>query len=328
MLNPDVAAPAGRVPGGDRVHAAGAEGRRSRVVPFASLQDGQEENQSMTSHESVPSPDEAGPPAPEPAPVPVPVPPADVTPLGGPRGGRGPSAGLWSAALVAALVAAFSSWGAGEATYRTYQPSEAAAAQSYRFKELNEQTAIANARNGAIVFGTLGGLLGLALGLAGGLSRLSVPGALAGAAAGLVLGAAAGALPAFGIMPWQWMHRHDDPTSTTLVPILIHVGLWCGLGAAAGLAFGLGRVGPKAAALVVGAFGGLAGALAGTVVHELVAALAFPMDRTDEPFAPTALTRLLPHLCVALFTAAGAVLTAGSLDRTGRKPLAGPADLA
>lgn len=226
---------------------------------------------------------------------------------GGADPGRRPgAAGLWLSAVVAALLAGAVSGAAGEWTRELSRPSDKESAQHYIWSALNQSMARHFGRNGAIVYGTLGGLLGLALGAAGGLARGSGSAAVAGAT-GLVLGAAAGASSAYVLLPWQWLHRADYATSMSLVPVLVHCGLWGGLGAAAGFAYGLGREGADAAALVRGALGGLVGALIGTVVHELVVALGFPTVRTDEVFATTTVTRMLPHLCVALFTAAGAV---------------------
>jgi hypothetical protein len=109
-------------------------------------------------------------------------------------------------------------------------------------------------------------------------------------------------------MPWHWEHQGEDKTATTLLPLIFHLSLWTALGAAAGLAYGLGRAGPRPSRLVAGALGGLAGAAAAAFVYEVVGALAFPQDRTDEVFATTASARVLAHLCVAALVAVGAVL--------------------
>ncbi len=155
-------------------------------------------------------------------------------------------------------------------------------------------------------------------GVAGGLSRRSAGGALAGGAAGLALGSAAGALPSFAIMPWQWEHRLDDPgTLDLMTPLLVHCGLWVGLGCAAGLAYGLGRNGARPAPLFAAALGGLVGAAVGAAVYEVVGASLFPLARTSFPISESAATRLLAQLCVAGFTALGAAL---SLRLAPRRP--------
>jgi hypothetical protein len=240
-------------------------------------------------------------PAVEPSSVAERVPAAAPTP-------RAP-ASPWIPALTAALLAGVASWLVGEAFLNHFKPSEKAASEPYNFGPLNREMRIANSYNGAIAFGALGGLLGLGLGAAGGLSRRSARHALAGALTGLVLGGAAGAAPSFGIMPWHWDHRNDDPSSSDLtVPLMLHLGLWCGLGTAAGLAYGLGRGGARPAPLVRGAVGGLIGAAVGTALFELVGAAALPMDLTTSPIAESTLARLLARLFIAVFAALGAVV--------------------
>lgn len=254
----------------------------------------------MQSHEAGPSPD--------------PIPPEPAAPAAasvGPAAPRPAAAAGWPMALTAALLAGVAAWLVGEATLGYFKPPLSISERYDRgFAALNQAQAKANGENGAVAFGALGGLLGLALGLAGGLSRRSVGAALAGAFVGLTLGAAAGALPAFVIAPWQWHHRSDDPDNAQLLmPLMLHAGLWCGLGAAAGLAYGLGRAGAKPGPLVAATLGGLVGAAAGTVVYEVVGALGFSLSETTNPISSTSSTRLLARLCVAGFTAAGVVLS-------------------
>jgi hypothetical protein len=222
--------------------------------------------------------------------------------------GRGAVIGIWLMALALAVITGTAAWGVEEAMHDYFKPSLAASEQNYIFTALNREMAQANARNGAVAFGALGGFLGLGLGLAGGLSRRSIQGIIYGMLSGLLLGAAAGALPSFVVMPWQWQHRYDDLTASTLVPLMIHAALWCGLGLTAGLSYAVGYSGFRLGRLGAGALGGLVGAAVGTLVYETTGALLFPQSRTDEPFAATAATRLLAPLCIALFVALGALL--------------------
>jgi hypothetical protein len=182
--------------------------------------------------------------------------------------------------------------------------------------------ATANAWNGAIDYGVLGGLLGLSLGLAGGLTRRSVGGAIVAACVGLVLGLAAGALPAFGVMPWYWGHHADDKATAGMLPLVFHCGLWAALGAAAGLAYGLGRAGQNPSRLVEGALGGLIGATLGSFAYEILGTLLFAQDRPDESFAATAAARVTAHVCIALFVALGAALMLDYPRRRAGKPVA------
>jgi hypothetical protein len=277
-------------------------------------------------------PDDANPAIPPPTSPPSERPAPPALPVNRATGGRA-NAREWLITLGAALIAGVASGLIGERTYDRFQPpasvAEATDALSLNLTALNAETAKANGRNGALVFGTLGGLLGLGLGMAGGLSRRSVQGAVTGALLGLLLGAVAGALPSFVMMPWQWHHRQDNADSdSVMLPILLHGGLWGVLGAAAGLAFGLGRWGLKPVRLVQGAVGGLVGAVLGAVVHDAIGFAVFPLERTDEAFASSRGARLMAHLCVAVCVAAGAVLVAGANrrpERTATPPTARPA---
>jgi hypothetical protein len=233
--------------------------------------------------------------------------------------GLGAQIRIWLLVMGLAMVAGGCAWLSGEFTLDYFKPSAAASENHRDPSALNREMLGVSARNGALAFGPLGGLLGLALGLAGGLSRRSASGALMGAFAGLILGAAAGALPSFGVMPWQWRHRNDDPSTTELlIPMFVHLGLWSGAGLTAGLAFGIGR-GFKPSWLFQAALAGLIGAMLGTFVYELGGAFLFPLERTANPFSDTASTRLLARLCVAGFVALGAVLALPSRRVTVRK---------
>lgn len=211
--------------------------------------------------------------------------------------------------LAAALLAGAAAWPVCEAFHEYFQPSEEAASQAYDFRQLNIEEAQTNSWNGAIVFGTLGGLLGMALGLAGGVTARSTRRAITGGLVGLVLGGLAGALPPFVIMPWHWMNKGDDPATLSLArPLMIHAGLWCGLGLAAGLAYGVGRFGGERLTLVEAALGGLIGAAIGTFVYEMAGAMLFPLGRTADPIAAVPMARLLALLCVSGFIALGILL--------------------
>jgi len=258
--------------------------------------------------------------SPNPAPPPPPEPPAPVSEFAGVAADRRPPARTWLVASAAALLAGVAAWLVGEATLDYYKPSKEAAEQLRNFVALNREQSIANGRNGAIAFGALGGLLGLGLGVAGGLSRRSTGAALAGGFVGLTLGAVVGALPAFAIMPWQWYHRHDDPYNADLVkPLMYHFGLWGGTGAVAGLAYGIGRSGLRLVPLVKTTLGGLIGAVVGTLVYELIGAMALPMSDTADPIPPTALGRVLARLCLVVFSALGVVLAIELQRRRGAK---------
>jgi hypothetical protein len=205
------------------------------------------------------------------------------------------------------LVAGVAAWLEGELVLDYFKPSLAASENFRDPRALNQEMPGVVARNGALTFGPLGGLLGLALGLAGGFSRKSAYGAVIGAIAGLILGTAAGALPSLVVMPWQYRHRNDDPwAADLLVPLLVHWGLWSGVGLAAGLAFGIGGA-LQPLRLAEAGLAGLVWAMVGTFVFEMAAALLFPMALTAVPISATAGSRLFARLCVAVFVALGAL---------------------
>lgn len=218
--------------------------------------------------------------------------------------------------LSLALLAGIAAWGCGELLLDHFKPSEAAAAQRFTFVELNKQTEWTNALNGAAAFGILGGLLGIALGIAGGLVRGSTKAAVFAAIAGLILGAAAGALPPFAVLPWHWRHRVDDAVNLDLLtPLLLHMALWSAIGLAAGLAFAIGTSGPRPVRLLEAAIAGLAGAMLGTFIFEVIGAIFFPADHTADPFSQTWITRLLARVCVAFFVGLGAVRALPAVKR-------------
>jgi hypothetical protein len=250
----------------------------------------------MTSDDAVPSPSDP------------PTPPREMTQPPDIKPDR--EVWVWVAIPVVAVLAGAAAWYCGELTLDRFNPSDKASSQRFDFSVLNKEMAWATSLNGAAAFAVLGGLLGLSLGLVGGLGRRSAAGAILGAAVGLFLGAAAGALPSFAIMPWHWKHRGDDEYRGQLVlPTLVHLGLWCSLGLTAGLAFGLGRYGPRPSRLFVTGAAGLIGAIIGTSLFELAGALLFPLDETVNPFSATWQTRLLARLSVALFVGLAVMLS-------------------
>ena len=250
-----------------------------------------------------------------------------------PAPSRGPklsTAGLGARVGIALLIiglaelGAVAAWLVGESTHGYFKPSLAASANYRDPSALNREMPGVNTRNGALTYGPLGGLLGLALGLAGGLARRSVGGAMQGAAVGLLLGIAAGALPSIVVMPWHWENWSDDPATTELLrPLIVHLGLWSAAGLAAGMAFAIGAQGFKPTRLLEAALAGLAGAMLGIFVYELLGAFLFPFDHTAEPFPGTPRTRLLARLCIAGFVGLGAIRSLPSTKRTRHEKFGG-----
>jgi hypothetical protein len=215
------------------------------------------------------------------------------------------TATIWAFALSAALAAAVASWINGEVYFEYFKPSVAAAADAYRFTALNREKAVADRRNTVIAYGFLGLALGLGLGLAGGLARRSIAMGILAAAAGGLLGGVAGTLTSYALVPV--FRQFMDPAEPTLVlPLLIHGGIWTPIGAAAGLAFGLGLGGRYRS--IRGLLAGLIGGLLGTIVYEVIQAVVFPLLRNEEIIGPTNISRLMPYVCVAVFVALMAAL--------------------
>jgi hypothetical protein len=220
----------------------------------------------------------------------------------------GPAA-LWSAALAAGLIAAVAAWLIGEAAHEFFQAAkveqivDGRKQESPTFETYNDATV----KNSLLAFGSLGGLLGMALGAGSGLARRAPLWAVMAAAMGLVLGGLAGAGATAVVLPTALDTRTFDENDL-IRPFLVHAGMWAPLGAAGGLAFGLGAR-RRGSGLAAAAIGGAVGALLGTAAYDLIGGVAFPFAKTDTPISQTWPTRLIARLCVALGTAAGAALS-------------------
>jgi hypothetical protein len=248
------------------------------------------------------------PPPPSPAPAEassdVSVPPInDAAALGR---GRSRTARLW--ALGAGAAAAIASWLLIEAAHDRFRP-EAAPRRFTGSTFLiagSQERAAAGARNAALAFGLMGATVGLALGLAGGLARRSARTAAVAAVGGLVLGAAAGAGASLAALPLATRLHERDPGSMSLEmasSLLVHGGTWGAIGAAGGLAFGIGLGGRARAVRAL--VGGLLGGIAGAFLYEMIGALVLPDTKTLEPIAATWGLRLLAQSLAVIPPAAG-----------------------
>ncbi len=213
----------------------------------------------------------------------------------------------WALVLGAGLAAGVIAWAIGEATL----VPEA----GFRSKatKIGVSQSVAGTRNGVVSFGVLGAAMGLGLGLAGGLIRRSVPGAVAAGATGLLLGGAAAVAVSRLILPVYYEHSKDSDLTYSL---MVHGGVWAAVGAAAGLAFGIGQPGWRG--LLRGMLGGAGAALLAAVIYEFAGGLLFPVAFTDRPISQTWESRLVARLLVTALTAAGVVLAA--------EPTGGPKD--
>jgi hypothetical protein len=233
---------------------------------------------------------------------------------------------VWLWALTAGLVAGLASWLGGEAAYGYFKPVIRRPANWEEMSPFDRTSVISDltrearpsveAKNAAVAYGMLGAALGGTLGLVGGLARRSNRAALAAALVGIVAGASAGA--GMSAVLTRVFYRLLDPESGMMLPFLTHAGIWMSVGAAGGLAFGMGLGGRRS--IVRALLGGLLGAALGTMMFEVINAVAFPLVRVFEPVPGERLPRLLALLGVAGFAALGAAV--GVRDR--RRDAAAP----
>jgi hypothetical protein len=218
---------------------------------------------------------------------------------------------VWTAALVAGIVAALVSWLAGEALFDAFLPKTKVVYGGGGPMTIATpaELAVTRTKNATLAFGALGAILGLTLGFAGGMARSSVRAGVRAALIGMVLGIVAAAAFSLVLLPVynRVQDIYEEKASIDLtVPLLIHGGIWAAIGATAGLAFGIGLGGRYAIAR--GLLGGLVGAALGAVVYEIVGALAFPLDSTVQPLSQSWGSRLLARSAVALLVAVGVAL--------------------
>jgi hypothetical protein len=212
---------------------------------------------------------------------------------------------IWAAALLAGLLATLLAWMAGEALVRRFSPESAPAERGplegggVALAQINS----AWAWIGTIVYAVQGSGLGLLLGAAGAIAGRRLRRAWAGVI-GLILGGAWGAGLSAAIFP-IFFRTVDLNSDDLLVPLFMHAAVWVGLGAAGGLAFGLG-LGDGSRHLPRALAGGATGALIGTVLYEVAGTVLFPLDQTGLPVAAAAPPRLVAFALVNLLTAAGA----------------------
>ena len=219
-------------------------------------------------------------------------------------------------ALVAGIIASGASWKASEVFGTRFQAGDPNLGPMQAVID-NDSLNKADAKNGAISYGIQGAVLGLLLGLAGGIARGSARGLVTGGVVGLVLGGALAALTSIALIPMILRHI-DSSTDDLIQPLLAHSGLWAPIGAAAGLALGLGYGGGKNRMLAA-LGGGIAGAILGVIIYEVLGASVFPLDKTSQPVAASANARLAAHALLGIFASLGAALFAGTAGASAAK---------
>lgn len=228
----------------------------------------------------------------ETSPLPIPPPPSRA-----PVRGRS-----WLVAGLAGLIATAMTFGAGEVAgglipQKVVDPMK----ESADLVGFNRVVV----KNAAIATGLQGALLGLSLGLAGAVAasgpkaRTSLR-AATGGGLGFLLGGGLGAAGAFGL--FSAYYASTDANSQDMIPALLtHTGVASLVGAAAGLAFGVGG----RSRVVRGLLGGGLGAGLGAASYQMVGALVFPSDGTADPIATAWLPRLIAHALVDVVAALG-----------------------
>jgi hypothetical protein len=227
-----------------------------------------------------------------------------------PSGSSRPRALPW--AIAAGIVAAGLTWAAEDAFVDYFKPQAtgnlaAGPLQGFISSEALLSTMVKNA---ALVYGIQGAVLGFLLGLAGGLARRSAPGAIVGGLTGLVLAGALGAGAAKALFPWVLAAQTGPNPGDMTPPLVAHGIVWALLGGSAGLAFGLGAGGAGRA--VRAAIGGLAGAVLGSVLYEVLGASLFPLGKTGDPVAISSAARGFAFAVVNLLCAIVAAIVADS----------------
>jgi hypothetical protein len=215
---------------------------------------------------------------------------------------------LLGMALVAGLLAGVAALLAGEAILEAYRADLNPKMQRGMDAQVGRRFASAHLASASGTYATLGAIVGVSLGLAGGLARRSASAGVRAALLGCVVGSVAGVSTSLLVLPNFF--KHHDPQSTDLVSPMMTLGSICSsIGAAGGLAFGIGLGGRHR--WVKSLVGGLLGAALATVAYEVIGAIAFATDKTELPISQTPTTRAMLHVLVAVLTAAGSALALG-----------------
>lgn len=215
-------------------------------------------------------------------------------------------AAAWGVVFAGALLAGLVAFGLGELPAAQFQPqtSPMRTQGGIVMAVSPDEEARVDRLNAALAAAVLGGLLGLALGVAAGLVRRAPLPGLASGFLGGVLGAALGFAAASVLLPIYFhklAHEPEQLLNDLLTPVLVRSGTWAAIGAAAGLALGVGldRWHRLASCITSGLVGGVIGAF----LYEVVGALLFASAKTSQPIANRWPPRLVGYLLAATFIA-------------------------
>jgi hypothetical protein len=236
-----------------------------------------------------------------------------VEPLDG-HGGAMPSPEVSSVAGIKTLVAALAvavaagvvAWSLADrfrVSERVLRDRRSGEGVFSGFAELSISHAI---RNGITGYAILGGILSLGLGVTAGLlnGRRSIARAFLAGLTGVMLGACGGAASSYVLIPIFFGNLENADLTRSM---LIHLGIWTAVGAASGLAFGIGS--GSRGVLSRSLVGGITGAALATLLFDFTGAF-FPLAHTERPLAEEAGTRLAVSMLLGLSVAGGIVVVA------------------
>jgi hypothetical protein len=227
-----------------------------------------------------------------------------------PAGGQGRLVGM---VLVAGLLAGFATWLVGETILEAYRTVLSPKVQREADAGVALQVVRARLMSASGTFTALGAIVGLSLGLSGGLARRCASAGAKAALVGCMVGSIAGASVSLLVLP-IFCKRYDPQSQDLVLPLLTLGAICSSVGAAGGLAFGIGLGGRDR--WMKSLVGGLIGAALATVAYELVGAVAFPTSRTELPISRAYATRAMLHVLVATFAGVGSALDLSSRTRS------------
>lgn len=230
---------------------------------------------------------------------------------------------VWRPALIGGIVAALLATPLGEILRGTFPPaSTMAMINGQPTPEISKPAqAEADRKDATLVFGLMAAILAASLGTAGAWASGQKTARLPAVGLGVLLGTAGTAAAC-----WLLAHRfldyeywaEDNQGENLLFPLLIHAGMWAlaGAGGGAALAWGLGG------GRIVGSgfLGGLAGAVLGATLYEVIGAVVFPTAKTSQAFAVEWLPRALAISLVCLMSAVCSAVAITDSGRKGRSP--------
>ena len=210
--------------------------------------------------------------------------------------------------IVGILLALAGAWIAADLADRFRVPELVEHGAEYRGTRLE----IGNAtRNAAVAYALVGAVQSFILGLTAGslIGRFSVRRGLTAGLAGILLGASLGAASSYGLTPLYFSRME---TADVTLSLLIHLGIWAAVGAASGVAFGLGS--GNRDVFVRSLVGGITGEALGTLLFDM-SGVFLPLAHTERPLSQEAGTRLAANLVLCLCVAIGIVVVTSQTRR-------------